>query len=442
MNAAFTPRLSTSTSTTASSSTGYDGAASASSPHVQKYRPYFSAREIERLSAKQRGKLSVAREERGRQQACGFIDAVGVRCGFPRGTIATAQMLYIRFHLYFPYKDHNYMLTTRDVSLATLYVSSKLHDTLKKPRDIILASYPLRYPHLIAQRKGGVLDPALVDVAALEAERGRVLGIERLVLESVCFRFAVGGGLGWVVKIAKRLKMSKETTMAAWRTAVDCYRTPVSLSYPAHTIALGSIYACALLTLAEPRPHDQEELPSASGATPDNSPDQTWRRLAAIMGTAGSWEQDMHASAAEVNAIAQSTLDLHITILSTPPSDPQHALTPSPTSPRDAPSAPSDPSASTSASAAIRSSIANTAFRLPAYWTVQTLTEMKVYLRERAPVGPGDGDGMEVDGAPEWGDEGGEMGVIEAQEKEEERKRRRGMNEGTTRFVWDHGVAV
>jgi hypothetical protein len=67
---------------------------------------------------------------------------------------------------------------------------------------------------------------------------------------------------------------------------------------------------------------------------------------------------------------------------------------------------------------------------------------MKVYLRERAPVGPGDGDGMEVDGAPEWGDEGGEMGVIEAQEKEEERKRRRGMNEGTTRFVWDHGIAV
>lgn len=105
-------------------------------------------------------------------------------------------------------------LTTQDVSLATLYVSSKLHDTLKKPRDIILASYPLRYPHLIAQRKGGVLDPALVDVAALEAERGRVLGIERLVLESVCFRFAVGGGLGWVVKIAKRLKSGFWT---AWR---------------------------------------------------------------------------------------------------------------------------------------------------------------------------------------------------------------------------------
>ena len=28
----------------------------------------------------------------------------------PRRTIATAQMLYMRFHLFFPYKDFNYMV--------------------------------------------------------------------------------------------------------------------------------------------------------------------------------------------------------------------------------------------------------------------------------------------------------------------------------------------
>jgi hypothetical protein len=133
--------------------------------------------------------------------------------------------------------------------LACLYVSSKLHDTLKKPREIILASYPLRYPHLLQHRKGGALDPAAVDQAALEGERGRVLSIERLVLESVCFRFGTGGGLGWVVKLSKRLgresccqhrlicpassgqtwpprsnadeAVSKEMSMQAWRTAID-----------------------------------------------------------------------------------------------------------------------------------------------------------------------------------------------------------------------------
>jgi len=54
---------------------------SSTSPKVMLYRPYFTPAEVEKLSAKQRGKLSVSREERGRQQACSFIDAVGVRCG-------------------------------------------------------------------------------------------------------------------------------------------------------------------------------------------------------------------------------------------------------------------------------------------------------------------------------------------------------------------------
>lgn len=95
--------------------------------HVKQYKPYFSPEEVEKLSAKQRGKLSVSREERARQQACGFLDAVGVRCGLyvhdepsnaylelmssPRKTIATAQTLYMRFHLFFPYQDFNYLVS-------------------------------------------------------------------------------------------------------------------------------------------------------------------------------------------------------------------------------------------------------------------------------------------------------------------------------------------
>lgn len=55
--------------------------AEASSSHIKRYKPYFTPGEVERLSAKQRGKLSVSREERARQQSCGFIDAVGARSG-------------------------------------------------------------------------------------------------------------------------------------------------------------------------------------------------------------------------------------------------------------------------------------------------------------------------------------------------------------------------
>lgn len=48
--------------------------------HVKYHHPYFSPTEVEFLSEKQRGKLS-APQERLRQQACGFIEAVGLKSG-------------------------------------------------------------------------------------------------------------------------------------------------------------------------------------------------------------------------------------------------------------------------------------------------------------------------------------------------------------------------
>lgn len=37
--------------------------------------------------------------------------------------------------------------------MACLYVSTKLHDTLKKPRDILMVSYTVRFPELAARSK-------------------------------------------------------------------------------------------------------------------------------------------------------------------------------------------------------------------------------------------------------------------------------------------------
>ena len=53
------------------------------------------------------------------------------------------------------------MLTTgQDVTLAALYVSTKMHDTLKKPREILMISYAVRFPELAAKSKtlGGEVD--------------------------------------------------------------------------------------------------------------------------------------------------------------------------------------------------------------------------------------------------------------------------------------------
>ena len=45
--------------------------------HLKYYLPYFTPQEVDRLSEKQRGKLSATQEEKARQQACGFIEAIG-----------------------------------------------------------------------------------------------------------------------------------------------------------------------------------------------------------------------------------------------------------------------------------------------------------------------------------------------------------------------------
>ena len=49
--------------------------------HVKYHLPYFTPDEVERMSERQRGKLSMTQEERQRQQACGFIEAVGSKIG-------------------------------------------------------------------------------------------------------------------------------------------------------------------------------------------------------------------------------------------------------------------------------------------------------------------------------------------------------------------------
>jgi hypothetical protein len=45
------------------------------------YKSYFTEQEIHILSEKQRGKLTQTQDERGRQQACAFIDSLAKKMG-------------------------------------------------------------------------------------------------------------------------------------------------------------------------------------------------------------------------------------------------------------------------------------------------------------------------------------------------------------------------
>ncbi|RDB18047.1 CTD kinase subunit beta [Hypsizygus marmoreus] len=266
-------------------------------PSSSKYHhPYFTSSEVEYLSEKQRGKLSATQEEKIRQNACGLLDALGARIGFPRRTTATAQNLYHRFHLFFPRKDFNYY----DVSLAALLVSTKMHDTLKKPRELLAVSYAIRFPDLAAKSKHptGEVDLDTMDPQVVEHDLSRLLAVERLILETICFNFTSRMPFPYVIKIGRALNATKKLTQLAWRLAIDSYRTLLPVQYPPQTIALGSLYVAALLSSFE-----QPASPSREGF-------RSSQELAAYLGKHGSWEKKFKSQVEDLEDIAHTVIDL------------------------------------------------------------------------------------------------------------------------------------
>ncbi|KAJ7644211.1 cyclin-like protein [Roridomyces roridus] len=266
-------------------------------PHSSKYHhPYFTPAEVEYLSVKQRGKLSAAQEERARQSACAFLEGMGARIGFPRRTIATAQNLYHRFHLFFPRKDFHYV----DVSLASLYVSTKMHDTLKKPRELLAVSYAIRFPDLVAKSKhpGGEIDLDAMDPQVVERDRQRLLSVERLLLETICFNFTSRMPFPYVIKLGKAFKAGKKLTKLAWRLTIDCHRTLIPIQYPPHIVALAGLYVAALLSSFElPQPPEEPGLRSP-------------QELAEILGQNGDWESKYQVQVDDLEGIAHTLIDL------------------------------------------------------------------------------------------------------------------------------------
>ncbi|GAA95604.1 uncharacterized protein L969DRAFT_92734 [Mixia osmundae IAM 14324] len=232
--------------------------------HVNRYRPFFSPAEVEELTLlhakeSQAGidrpaqQANLLRAKTVREKACGFIDRIGLKMGFPRRSIATAQILYQRFHLFFPVKDWAW----QDVCIAATLAASKLEDTLKKLREIQIAAHSVL---AMLEGRNGLTEP---DPQILEADRGKLIGIERLILETISFNFNltsanlsyVPGGkdtFTYIVRMGKTLKASKEYIRIAYRLGIDVYRTPTVLSYPPHTIAAACLYLASYLHAGHP----------------------------------------------------------------------------------------------------------------------------------------------------------------------------------------------
>ncbi|WFD01696.1 beta-glucosidase [Malassezia obtusa] len=218
--------------------------------------PYFTPAQLERLLARARAnKMPLPKWEQTKMAACSFIAAVGAKLGIPQRSIASAQLLYQRFHLFYPPSD----FVVHQVALASLFTAAKLNDTQKRVQDVLLAGYALRFPELLTPPPGTAsgLDwvahahvaDADVDHEMLAQERIRLLTLERMMLQCICFQFEMRATkvLRLTVKAARRWALPHALGALAWRVACDAHRTPAPLVYPPQTVAVGSVYVAALL---------------------------------------------------------------------------------------------------------------------------------------------------------------------------------------------------
>ncbi|GAA6011562.1 hypothetical protein JCM11491_004689 [Sporobolomyces phaffii] len=296
---------------------------------TRSYRPYYSPYEIDHLSrlqstSKSQPDLSEHRLNHFRQLACGYIERVGQRIGFPRRTIATAQSLYHRFHLHFPLRDFAY----QDVSLSAILVASKLEDTLKKLRDIQIAGYQ------VANMMDGGPGQSEGDPSAQEQHRPQLIGIERLILQTICFNFTLHKSLtsssapdplstlstpelltlsssptskdlfSHLLRLSTLLPLpsakAKSFTYLAFLLATDLFRTLSPLSYPPHTC----VAACLRLTAF---------LYSQPGDADDALDERE---------VGSEWSQRCESRDEDLDEIAQTLLNLLIALCPPPPPPP------------------------------------------------------------------------------------------------------------------------
>lgn len=226
------------------------------------YTPYFTPAQLDTLQARARSnRMPPAKWDQTKMAACSFIAAVGAKLGMPQRTIGSAQLLYQRFHLFYPPSD----FAMHEVASASLFTASKLNDTPKRAHELLLTSYALRYPELLVPPAGvepgqdwiahAYLADADMDAEVLAHERTRLLMLERLLLQCICFQFEMRAAhiLRDAVKLAREWGLPKAAGSWVWRVACDSARTAAPLLYPAQTVAIGCVYAaCLLLAQAEP----------------------------------------------------------------------------------------------------------------------------------------------------------------------------------------------
>ncbi|KAK9455132.1 cyclin-like protein [Dipodascopsis uninucleata] len=223
-------------SNTPSTPRGFSPSSSEALPSIiQVSRPYLTSLQTKELD-KQTNNGTGAREQQMKFHAFSWIMSVGNQLRFPIRTMGSAMILFQRFYLFNSLQDFP---STSETAQACLFVAAKMEDTLKKLKEILVASYYLKYPN------GPNIN---MDSQIIEDQRRRIISLERQVLETMSFDFRVKHPQPYVMKFCRYLKYPVNIAELSWLIAADSYKTLVPLKNTPHTVALGCIYIAGALS--------------------------------------------------------------------------------------------------------------------------------------------------------------------------------------------------
>ncbi|RYP63058.1 hypothetical protein DL769_007084 [Monosporascus sp. CRB-8-3] len=175
--------------------------------------------------------VDIVKEEEYRLKGIQLILALKGEVRLPVKTYVAATVFYHRFRLKHLGTQHHW----RDGAIACLFLACKAEDTQKKSREILCANYNMSHS-----------DKKTPD------DKRLIIGLERLVIESIHFDFRVRHPQDILARLVKKVLPDNEDGRnffpAAFQVLWDMHMTYAPIKQTSHTMALAVSEVTALLT--------------------------------------------------------------------------------------------------------------------------------------------------------------------------------------------------